>query len=379
MIRGALRRWLVGAVIAGSIAAVGAKIITLSATATATSGRSRGRPHLTDPRRGQSATEASCVGLTQPEQRAAAKVIVIGRMLPGPAAHFQNHQVLLFPARMRVSRYLKGSGPRTVEVQTGVRLSSGQIQMQEDGILPSAGERWEILSSSRQMPLLSSICLGSRRSTSSQSPRPSASRRIDPTVAAELSVFRRAQTRADALPTAYRAELRQAYASVRPDVANARRVKASDGQAAYLVPANGGACVINVNEAFCSQAASLPGADAVDLCSPRLPKGQIEIEWLLPDRATKVALGMTSGATRRFATSFNVYIARLPVNRPLPKTIEWDDARGAHHSVSAGVPGDAQHQGCIHPSDLPASPKASSRPSATTATAMRPTQTVVGP
>jgi hypothetical protein len=63
----------------------------------------------------------------------------------------------------------------------------------------------------------------------------------------------------------------------------------------------------------------LPGADGVDLCSPTLPKGRIEIEWLLPDGAPKVALGMTDGAAISFAPGFNLYIARLPINRPLPK------------------------------------------------------------
>ncbi len=342
------------AVIAVLMAAVGAEIINSSAAVTSV--RSGSALRLIGHRAGPSATQASCAGLTQSEQRAAAKVIVIGRMLPGPATRVQNRQVLLSPARFQVSRYLKGSGPRTVEVQTGVRLSRGQVQMEEDGILPSAGQRWEILSTTRQMPLGSSTCLGSKRSPGSPSPRPSTSPRIDPAVAAQLSVFRRAQRNLDVLPAGYGAELRQAYASARPDVADARRVKASDGQPAYLVPANAGACVINVNEAFCSQAASLSGADAVDLCSPTLPKGRMEIEWLLADGATKVTLVMAHGKARRFKPGFNVYIARLLLSGPLPRTIEWD-AGGQHHSLSAGVPSDAQRQGCVHPSDLRAPPR----------------------
>jgi hypothetical protein len=74
-----------------------------------------------------------------------------------------NRHVLLSPARMRASRYLKGSGPQTVDVRTGVRLIRGQIQTEEDGVMPSAGQRWEILSSSRQMPLQTSVCIGSRQ------------------------------------------------------------------------------------------------------------------------------------------------------------------------------------------------------------------------
>lgn len=174
---------------------------------------------------------------------------------------------------------------------------------------------------------------------------------IDPVVAALLSVFRRAPTSDDVLPASFGSQLQAEYASEEPVVADARRVNASDGQPAYLVPAKAGVCVINTNEAFCSPAAALPGAEAVDLCSPTLPRGQLEMEWLLPDGATNVAVGMANGAATRFARGFNVYIARFPVSGPLPKTIEWDTG-GRPHSVSANVPSDVLNEKCAHPSDL---------------------------
>jgi hypothetical protein len=183
-------------------------------------------------------------------------------------------------------------------------------------------------------------------------PQASPSPPIDPAVAAQLSVFGRAHMSADALPAAFRAALRQSFAGERPDLAAARRVRASDGQAAYLVPTNGGVCVINTNEAFCSPAASLAGAQVADLCSPTLPKGQLEIEWLLPDRATNVAVGMANGTTTKFASGLNVYIARFPIKGPVPKTIEWD-AGNHHYSGSTPVPADVHRQKCAHPSDLP--------------------------
>lgn len=190
-------------------------------------------------------------------------------------------------------------------------------------------------------------------------PHTSPSPTIDPAVAAQLSVFKRAQTSADALPAAFRAALRQSFAGERPEVADARRVRASDGQAAYLVPTNGGVCVINTNEAFCSPATSLPGAQIADLCSPALPKGQMEIEWLLPDGTTNVAVGMADGATTKFAPGFNVYIARFPISGPVPQTIEWD-AGNQHYSGGTSVPSDVHSEKCAHPSDLP---PASQRPS----------------
>ncbi|MEO8969879.1 MAG: rod shape-determining protein MreC [Solirubrobacteraceae bacterium] len=209
-------------------------------------------------------------------------------------------------------------------------------------------------------------------STAAHPERRPATAAIDPRVASQLSVFRRPHTRSDELPAASRSELRQVYAGQQPAVDNARRVKAADGQTAYLVPAKGGVCVINTNESLCSPAALLPGAVTVDLCSPTLPQGQLEIEWLLPDRATKVALGMANGTATRFASGYNVYIGRLPISGPQPQTIEWD-AQGQHHSVTAGVPSGAQNQTCAHPRRLAAPANgSSSKPTATVKTSTGP-------
>ena len=190
---------------------------------------------------------------------------------------------------------------------------------------------------------------------------------IDLVVASQLSVFRRPHTSADGVPATFREELQQIVAGERPDFAQARRVNASDGQVAYLVPTKAGVCVINTNEELCPPAASLAGADTVDLCSPQLPLGRIEIEWLLPDGATGVALGMANGTATRLASGYNVYITRVAINGSLPNTIEWY-AGGQHHSVSAGVPGDAQSERCAHPTDLPPAPKTSRQPTASVKT-----------
>jgi len=190
-----------------------------------------------------------------------------------------------------------------------------------------------------------------------------ASRAVDPAVVSLLSVFARARTSADTLPSSLTGAPLSGYPSAGLDVADARHVTASDGQTAFLIPSRGGVCVINTNEAFCTTPVRLPGAAVADLCSPTLPAGKFEIEWLLPDRATHVALGMTDGTTARFPAGFNVYIARLPLKRPLPATIDWDDATGAHHSVTTPIPTNSPIQGCAHPH--PATPpKAITKPSA---------------
>ncbi len=209
------------------------------------------------------------------------------------------------------------------------------------------------------------VLLGQRARTAARpSVRPHLASPVSvPAVASQLSVFKRARTRTDALPASFSVQLRATYRSVRPDLANARRVTASNGQIAYLVPARRGlvslpgrpaqpgVCVINANEMFCVASSSLAGDAAVDLCSPTVPLGQLELEWLLPDRATAVALGMSDGSKTSYRSGFNVYIARLPLNRsrPIPKTIEWIDSHSQHHSVSTPIPSGAQNQGCMHP------------------------------
>ena len=174
---------------------------------------------------------------------------------------------------------------------------------------------------------------------------------VDPSVSAQLSVFRRPATSADALPAAYTDGLQRGYQDQAPSVAQARHVAADNGQGAYLVPTSGGVCVINANESLCTPLTSLAGAAVIDLCSPNLPLGELELEWLLPDGSTNVSLGMSDGSTTSFASAFNVYIARLPYTRSsaLPTTINWTDASGAVQSARTPIPPDAQGHSCMHP------------------------------
>lgn len=170
--------------------------------------------------------------------------------------------------------------------------------------------------------------------------------------AAQLAVLSTPSTAADALPTSFANQLQAWDSSASPEVANSRRVTASDGQSAYVVPtATGGICVINTNEAFCSPAEHSAGASVVDLCSPSLPSGQMQVEWLLPDNSTNVHLTMSDGSEIGFPSGDNVYITQLPLNStsPLPSQVDWTSA-GQSSEVSMPVPGDARTAGCEHPS-----------------------------
>ena len=116
--------------------------------------------------RDTTAAAASCAALSPAQQFAAARLVFVGVMLPGPTAP---GGVLGSPALMRVERYLKGGGPRIVQVRTGVTTEGGSTTVAEDGIEPRAGERWKIYTGSRRQPFDTSICLGSARAVAENS------------------------------------------------------------------------------------------------------------------------------------------------------------------------------------------------------------------
>ena len=65
------------------------------------------------------------------------------------------------PARFRVARYLKGSGPPVVTLQTALTVKGDVVIAEEDGIEPQVGQRWMIYTTSLPMPYQTSECGGS--------------------------------------------------------------------------------------------------------------------------------------------------------------------------------------------------------------------------
>lgn len=92
-----------------------------------------------------------------------ARTVFVGRMLPGPSTSLDGRGVLGSPATVRVLRYLKGSGPRTVKVTTAVTITTNGDTVAEDGIEPRVGEVWRIYTTSHHQPFDTSICGGSTR------------------------------------------------------------------------------------------------------------------------------------------------------------------------------------------------------------------------
>ena len=100
---------------------------------------------------------ASCIAMSAAEQRARAHVIFDGVALEGPTATGIQ--------RFRVTRYLKGRGPRTVRVSTGtVRRADGSGSVTSVSIVAERAERWRIFGrgSPRQV-VRTTVCEGSRR------------------------------------------------------------------------------------------------------------------------------------------------------------------------------------------------------------------------
>ena len=100
---------------------------------------------------------ASCIPVTPAQQRAQAKVIFEGIALDSPTATGVQ--------RFRVTRYVKGSGPKQVRVSTGeVRHAGGGGVVTSVSIHVVRGEKWRIFSrDSAQRVMRTSVCDGSKR------------------------------------------------------------------------------------------------------------------------------------------------------------------------------------------------------------------------
>jgi hypothetical protein len=108
---------------------------------------------------GQSSA-GSCASGNPSAYLAAARTVFIGVMLSGPTVGTGEGSVLASPARVRVLRYLKGSGPAEVTVTTGVARAGDAIIGNAEDIEPRAGQRWMIYTASRAMPYQTSVCGG---------------------------------------------------------------------------------------------------------------------------------------------------------------------------------------------------------------------------
>lgn len=98
---------------------------------------------------------AMCLPATDAERFAAADIVFEGLVV----------RALYSPARLKVLRYIKGSGPSELSVETGsTRNRDGTITSSSIGIRPHAGETWLIYGlGTLKGAVITSSCAGSRR------------------------------------------------------------------------------------------------------------------------------------------------------------------------------------------------------------------------
>jgi hypothetical protein len=198
---------------------------------------------------------------------------------------------------------------------------------------------------------------------------------VDSALAADLPVLARASRADDALPLALASAVDHFVPQYGAQPSLARHAGVRHGDDIYLVPAQDGVCFVQSDdgELFCSteQDVHAGRALALDLCSPNLPSGQIEVAGIVPGGAVSVQARMDDGTTQAIDASEGVYSARFPVNASLPSTVEWDAADG-HHSVPLQVPKDTSTTTCVHPRDVPPPSAFPKPPNAQTAPTVAP-------
>jgi hypothetical protein len=137
---------------AGSVHKAGALVLSLSVTTLIVAcGSGSG---------GGVSSGGACASASAAEYLAQARVVFMGTMLPGRTASIDGRHILMSPARVRVTRYLKGTGPRLASVATGALPGN---TANAECIEPQAGQRWKIYTSSGRMPYQTSICGGSKQ------------------------------------------------------------------------------------------------------------------------------------------------------------------------------------------------------------------------
>lgn len=101
------------------------------------------------------AARAMCLPATDAERLAAADAVFEGFVVRGSGS----------PARLKVLRYIKGSGPKELSVETGsIRNRDGTTTSTSVGIRPLPGETWLIYGlGTRTGAVITSSCAGSRR------------------------------------------------------------------------------------------------------------------------------------------------------------------------------------------------------------------------
>lgn len=192
---------------------------------------------------------------------------------------------------------------------------------------------------------------------------------VDPTLAANVGVFRRSRNAFDALPVRLTRDLRFLAPGSGVNASLTRRALVTKtGVAVYAIPANSGACLVS-SDLSIGQCAPSSGvltgrAAGVTVCSPFLPTDQLQLSGFLPDGASNVSMKLSNGSSMAVLVEGNAYVVRMSRSGPLPMTLEWQDQQGGTHAEPTPVPRDAGQTHCAPrratPHSHPALPRAPS-------------------
>lgn len=166
---------------------------------------------------------------------------------------------------------------------------------------------------------------------------------VEPTLAAEVSLLRRARTEADAVP----ASIPVAFSSASgANLALARRVADGRGAEAWIVPGRGSTCILSqlqqyrLGGAVCvSSAAAAAGELNVQSAGDQLPGAEL-VAGMTPDGVSAVVMRLTDGTSVTAPVHENVYLALV---RGAVSSISASGSRGslsipATSASSAGRP-----------------------------------------
>lgn len=177
---------------------------------------------------------------------------------------------------------------------------------------------------------------------------------VDPALYQRFGVLRQPPSQSDALPGSAATSQAVRFGA---DLSQARRaLRTHSGDELFVVPTSGGLCLVSKlgrGEECVPAGLVVQGQAATSVvCAPGLPPGTVEVAGLLPDGASAVSARLTDGKTTAVELGQNVYVLDRPTNQPLPESITWRDAAGAHETATS-MPADAASTRCADPNVRP--------------------------
>ncbi len=148
---------------------------------------------------------------------------------------------------------------------------------------------------------------------------------------ASFGVLRRSHVAADAAPSDI---IDRDTLDRGANPALARLATTVKSQSVYVVPADGGLCLLSTSflAMDCFSTADLKSGVQMEtiVCSPYLDPSEVELFGLIPDGVSQMHATYSDGASKPVAVSGNVFVIDAPRSGPYPTELGWHDAHGDH-------------------------------------------------